>query len=133
MNKKHSPQFIAIVNEAKKQIQETDVTTVHKMIKNNESFYLIDVREAREWKRGHLPKAIHLSKGMIECDIEKKIPDKEAKIILYCGGGFRSALSALNLKKMGYKNVISMDGGFRGWKAAGYEIKKKKWLRFFFR
>jgi rhodanese-related sulfurtransferase len=88
------------------------------------TFYLVDTREESEWARGHLPKAIHLSKGIIERDIEQKIPDKSAPIVLYCGGGFRSALAADNLQKMGYTNVESMDGGYRGWTEAGLPIER---------
>ncbi len=117
-----SEKFIALAKEAKKRVKETDVHTVKKWVDSQESFYLIDVREDNEWAEGHLPGAIHLSKGIIERDIEKNIPQMDAKIVLYCGGGSRSALAADNLQKMGFKNVISMDGGFRGWKSAGYTV-----------
>ena len=80
----------------------------------------VDTREESEWARGHLPNAVHLSKGIIECDVEARFPNKDAELVLYCGGGFRSALSADNLQKMGYKNVVSMDGGWRGWLDASY-------------
>lgn len=89
-----------------------------------DSFTLLDVREDHEWQAGHLPGAEHLGKGIIERDIEERFPDVDAELILYCGGGFRSALAAETLQKMGYTNVISMDGGFRGWKEAGYPIEK---------
>ena len=118
----HTSLFLNLVKEAKMQITETDVHSVEKMLADQESFSLIDVREESEWARSHLPNAIHLSKGIIERDIEKYIPDTHTKIVLYCGGGFRSALAASNLKKMGYPNVISMDGGFAAWTQAGFEI-----------
>lgn len=112
---KHAPAFLAIVDDAKKRVKETNVDEVKKRIDRGENFTLVDVREESEWAKGHLPKAIHLSKGVIERDIENAVPDKNTELILYCGGGFRSALSADNLQKMGYKNVVSMDGGWRAW------------------
>lgn len=120
----HSAQFIKIVDDAKLRIKETDVVTVKKRLEAGDKFYLVDVREDREWQKGHLPDAIHIGKGVIERDIEKQVADPDAEIILYCGGGFRSALAADNLQKMGYKNVLSMDGGFRGWCEQGYPIEK---------
>lgn len=89
-----------------------------------EKFHLVDVREESEWARGHLPGAIHLSKGIIERDIEKMIPSTSAPIVLYCGGGFRSALAADYLRKMGYVNVLSVDGGWRAWTGAGYPTER---------
>jgi rhodanese-related sulfurtransferase len=121
---KHSPGFIAIVNDAKSRVRETNVQAVKKRLDDGEKFHLVDVREDSEWANGHLPEARHLSKGVIERDIENAIPDKNAEIVLYCGGGFRSALAADNLQKMGYKNVVSMDGGWRGWSEAGYSTEK---------
>jgi len=97
---------------------------VKKKLDRGEKFHLVDVREDSEWAAGHLPQAEHIGKGVIERDIETKIPDTKAEIVLYCGGGFRSAMAADNLQKMGYTNVISMDGGFRGWKDAGLPIEK---------
>ena len=120
----HSTGFIALVKEAKQRIRETNVPAIKERIDRGTTFYLVDTREESEWARGHLPKAIHLSKGIIERDIEQKIPDKSAPIVLYCGGGFRSALAADNLQKMGYTNVESMDGGYRGWTEAGLPIEK---------
>lgn len=120
--KQHAPKFLSLVQEARQQIKETNVEAVKAKLDQQENFYLVDVREESEWQAGHLPKALHMSKGTIERDIEGKIPDENAAIILYCGGGFRSALTAYNLQKMGYKNVLSMMGGFRGWKEAGLEI-----------
>ena len=120
----HSTGFIALVAEAKRRIRETNVPAIKERLERGITFYLVDTREESEWARGHLPKAIHLSKGIIERDIEQKIPDKSAPIVLYCGGGFRSALAADNLQKMGYTNVESMDGGYRGWTEAGLPIEK---------
>ncbi|WP_032075229.1 rhodanese-like domain-containing protein [Coxiella burnetii] len=120
--KEHSPSFVALAKEAKSHIEETDIYTVKKMMDNEEDFELVDVREESEWDEGHLPSAIHLGKGIIERDIEKVIPNRNRKLILYCGGGFRSALAAESIKKMGYKNVLSMDGGFRTWREAGFPI-----------
>lgn len=120
----HSEGFLKVSEDAKARVPQTNVQEVESWIKNGDEFHLIDVREKDEWDAGHLPQAKHLSKGIIERDIEKQIPDKDAKIVLYCGGGFRSALAGDNLQKMGYRNVISMDGGFKGWKDAGHEIVK---------
>ena len=119
---KHSEAFVQLVNDAKSRVKQTDVHDVKRRIDAGEQFHLVDTREDREWDRGHLPGAIHLSKGIIERDIESLIPDRTAKIALYCGGGYRSALAADNLQKMGYTNVISMDGGWRDWTEAGYPI-----------
>ncbi len=121
---KHSPGFLELVAAAKTRIKETNVHEVKRWIDANENFDLVDVREESEWARGRLPRAIHLSKGIIERDVELKFPEKAAKIVLYCGGGYRSALAADNLQKMGYTNVLSMDGGWRGWTEAGYPVAK---------
>ncbi len=121
---KHTPEFLKIVDDARARIRECNVADVKQKLDRNERFHLVDVREDSEWAAGHLPKAEHIGKGVIERDIETKIPDKNAEIVLYCGGGYRSALAADNLQKMGYTNVISMDGGFRGWKDAGHAIEK---------
>jgi rhodanese-related sulfurtransferase len=120
----HAPKFLAIVNDAKKRVKETDVPGVKRRMDAGEKMIVVDVREESEWANGHLPGAIHLGKGIIERDIEARVPDTSAKIILYCGGGFRSALSADNLQQMGYTNVESMDGGWKGWLAAGYPTQK---------
>src|SRR5256886_5046647 len=120
---KHSPAFLKLAEDAKKRVKETNIDEVKHRIDRGEKLTLVDVREESEFGRGHLPGAIHLSKGIIERDIEKAIPDKSAPIVLYCGGGFRSALAADNLQKMGYSNVISMDGGWRGWTEAGYPVE----------
>ena len=119
---KHAPGFLAIVNDARSRVTECTVADVEAWQAANEAFRLVDVREEGEWNRGHLPGAEHLGKGIIERDVEEQIPDHGEKIVLYCGGGYRSALAADNLQKMGYTNVISMDGGFRGWKEAELEI-----------
>ena len=116
---KHSPQFLKLVSEAKTRVRETNVAGVKQRIESGEKFLLVDVREDNEWANGHLPGAVHMGRGIIERDIETQVPETARKIILYCGGGFRSALVADNLQKMGYTNVESMDGGWRGWTEAG--------------
>ena len=118
--KQHSPEFLKLVNDAKSRIRETNVAEVKQRLDRSDKFQLVDVREESEFARGHLPGAMHLSKGIIERDIESAIPDKSAPIVLYCGGGFRSALAAENLQRMGYSSVLSMDGGWSGWVKAGY-------------
>lgn len=118
----HSSAFLQVVDEAKKHIREITMDEVKKMQEANEDFHFVDVREDREWSSDHLPNAVHLSKGIIERDIETAIPNKRAKIILYCGGGYRSALAAESLQKMGYDNVLSMVEGYRGWKEANYPL-----------
>ncbi len=120
----HATRFLALVNEAKKSVKETNVAAVKRRMDAGEKFVLVDVREESEWSRGHLPGAIHLGKGIIERDIEQRVPDTGTKMILYCGGGFRSALTADNLQKMGYTNVESMDGGWKGWLEAGLPTEK---------
>ncbi|MEW6056006.1 MAG: rhodanese-like domain-containing protein [Bdellovibrionota bacterium] len=119
----HSPGFLKIVETAKQKIRETNTTEVAAKVKRGEKFHFVDVREDEEWRAGHAKGAIHIGKGVIERDIESKIPDKSAEIVLYCGGGFRSALAAEALGRMGYTNVISMDGGFRAWKDAGLPVE----------
>lgn len=120
MAHQHSEGFLKIVAEAKKHVKEWDFREVKKRMDAGEKFLLVDVREDNEWERGHIPGAIHMGRGIIERDIEQAVPDHDAAIVLYCGGGFRSALSAENLQKMGYTNVISMDGGWRHWTEAGF-------------
>lgn len=115
----HAPGFLALVNEAKKKVKELTIQQVVEKQKRGDQFHFVDVREDSEWAKGRAKGAIHLGKGVIERDIEEVIPDKSAEIVLYCGGGFRSALAGEALQKMGYKNVISMDGGIRGWREAG--------------
>jgi rhodanese-related sulfurtransferase len=123
MAKHHSPRFLEIVNEARQHVRECTVDDVKTRLDRGESFHLVDVREESEYAKSHLPGAIHLGKGVIERDIEHVIPDTAAPIVLYCGGGYRSALAAWNVQRMGYTNVISMDGGFRGWTDAGYPLE----------
>jgi rhodanese-related sulfurtransferase len=120
---KHAPRFLKLVEETLPRVREVDVATVQAKLERGEAFLLVDVREESEWAQGHLPRAIHLGKGIIERDIETRIPETNAEIVLYCGGGFRSALAADNLQKMGYANVSSMAGGFRGWREAGLELE----------
>jgi rhodanese-related sulfurtransferase len=120
---KHSEAFLRLVNDAKTRIKETRVPEVKQWQDAGEKFLLVDTREDREWDRGHIPGAVHLGRGIIERDIENVIPDRSAKIVLYCGGGYRSALAADNLQKMGYTNALSMDGGWREWTEAGYPVE----------
>jgi rhodanese-related sulfurtransferase len=120
----HAARFLALVNDAKKRIKETNVGDMKRRMDAGEKIVLVDVREESEWAQGHLPGAIHLGKGIIERDIEQRVPETGAKIVLYCGGGFRSALTADNLQKMGYTNVESMDGGWKGWIGAGLPTQK---------
>jgi rhodanese-related sulfurtransferase len=122
---KHGKRFEKLVDDARARVKECTVADIKKKLDAGQSFHLIDVREESEWAKGHLPKAKHLGKGIIERDIEKTIPDTSAEIVLYCGGGYRSALAADNLQKMGYTNVTSMDGGYRGWTEAGNPIDKR--------
>ena len=125
MAHQHSPRFLQIVDDAKKRVRETNVDEVKARMDRGEKFLLVDVREESEFAKDHLPGAIHLGKGIIERDIEERVPDLNAPLVLYCGGGFRSALSADNLQKMGYTNVLSMDGGIRGWREKGFPLTTK--------
>ncbi|MFL5549316.1 MAG: rhodanese-like domain-containing protein [Gemmatimonadaceae bacterium] len=120
---KHSPGFLKLVDDAKSRVREVDVDTTRRKLESGEAT-VIDVREESEWAAGHARGAQHLGKGVIERDIEERIPDKNAELILDCGGGFRSALSADNLQRMGYTNVASMAGGWRAWQAAGAPIER---------
>jgi len=120
----HAPQFLKLVNDAKKKIKETNVPDVKRRMDAGEKFLVVDTREDNEWANGHIPGAVHMGRGIIERDIETKVPDTNSKLILYCGGGFRSALVAENLQKMGYSNVESMDGGWKGWLEAGLPTAK---------
>ena len=119
----HSERFMQIVNDAKSRIQECTVADVVAKQERGDAFCLVDTREESEWAAGRLPGAIHLGKGVIERDIEKAVPELDTEIVLYCGGGYRSALAADTLQKMRYTNVISMDGGFHGWKDAGHVVE----------
>ncbi len=121
---KHSPRFLQIVEDAKKRVLERTVEEVRAMLDRDEQLVLVDVREDSEWAKDHIPGAIHLGKGVIERDVEARFPDTEAALVLYCGGGYRSALAADNLQKMGYLNVASMDGGWRGWTTAGLPVSR---------
>jgi rhodanese-related sulfurtransferase len=115
----HSPRFLKIVNDSKKAVRELTVADVKAKLARKDDFELVDVREDGEWSAGHIKGARHLGRGVLERDVEKAIPDPKREIVLYCGGGFRSALAAESLGKMGYTNVASMDGGWREWKESG--------------
>jgi|SRR5215472_13880147 len=121
----HAPRFLKIVDEARSRIKETNVDEVKQKLDRGEQFVLVDVREESEFAKDHLPGAIHLGKGVIERDIEARVPELDTVLVLYCGGGFRSALAADNLQKMGYANVISMDGGVRGWREKNYPMTRE--------
>lgn len=121
----HAPRFLKVVNDAKSRVKETSVDEVKRRLDRGEKLMLVDVREESEFAKDHLPGAIHLGKGVIERDIEARVPDLNTPLVLYCGGGFRSALAADNLQKMGYSNVISMDGGVRGWREKNYPMTRE--------
>ncbi len=120
----HSEKFLAIVDDAKSRIRETTVDEVRADLAADAGFELIDTREESEWNVQHAAQAVHLSKGIIERDIERAVPNVEARIVLYCGGGYRSALAADALQKMGYRNVFSLAGGWRAWKAAELPVEQ---------
>jgi rhodanese-related sulfurtransferase len=124
MAHQHSARFLQIVNDAKKRIREISVDEVKQRLDQGRKFLVVDVREESEWAKDHLPGAIHLGKGIIERDIEERVPELNTPLVLYCGGGFRSALAADNLQKMGYTNVLSMDGGIRGWREKNFPLTK---------
>jgi rhodanese-related sulfurtransferase len=124
MAHQHSPRFLKIVEDARKRIREVTIDDVKAKLDRREKFLLIDVREESEYAADHLPGAIHLGKGIIERDVEDRVPDQTTPLVLYCGGGFRSALAADNLQKMGYTQVLSMDGGIRGWREKGFTLTK---------
>ena len=121
----HSPRFLKIVDDARKRIREVSVDDVKDKLDSGEKLLLVDVREESEYAKDHLPGAVHLGKGVIERDVETRVPDLNSPLVLYCGGGFRSALAADNLQKMGYTNVLSMDGGVRGWREKGYPFTRE--------
>ena len=121
----HSPRFLKIVDDARSRIRETNVDEVKQKLDASEKFVLVDVREESEFAKDHLPGAIHLGKGVIERDVEGSVPDLNTPLVLYCGGGFRSALAADNLQKMGYTKVLSMDGGIRGWREKGFPLTRE--------
>ena len=120
----HTAGFLAIVNDAKSRVKQIDIEAYQKMRAAGAPHLLVDVREDNEWAAGHAVGAVHLGKGIIERDIETRVPDKTTRLVLYCGGGFRSALAADNLQKMGYSDAISLDGGWRAWQQAGLPIEK---------
>ena len=120
----HSPGFIDIVKDSKKRVRETTPEEIRRRQERGERFYLVDVREDSEWERGRALGSIHLGKGIIERDVERAIPDLDSEVVLYCGGGYRSALAADALQKMGYTNVFSMDGGWKRWKELGYPTEE---------
>ena len=120
----HSPGFLKLVDDAKTRVQEIDLAGYQRMVERGEAHLLVDTREESEWAAGHVAGAVHLSKGVIERDIEKKVPDRDTTLVLYCGGGFRSALVADNLQKMGYTHAISLDGGWRALKESGLPLEK---------
>jgi rhodanese-related sulfurtransferase len=120
----HNPGFLKLVDDAKTRVKETDLAGYLKMRESSEPHLLVDTREDNEWAAGHVAGAVHMSRGIIERDIETKVPDKSTRMVLYCGGGFRSALVADNLQKMGYENAISLDGGWRALKDSGLPIEK---------
>jgi rhodanese-related sulfurtransferase len=122
MAHQHAPRFLKLVQDSKRAVKELTVDDVKAKLDRGERFHLVDVREESEYAKDHLPGALHLGKGVIERDIEARVPDTGAEIVLYCGGGFRSALAADNLQKMGYTNVWSMDGGIRDWRGKGYPL-----------
>ncbi|HWH60764.1 MAG TPA: rhodanese-like domain-containing protein [Terriglobales bacterium] len=118
----HAPGFLKIVDDARSRVKETTVDEIKRRLDRGEKFMVVDVREESEFAKDHLPGAVHLGKGIIERDIEARVPDPKTELVLYCGGGFRSALAADNLQKMGYTNVISMDGGIREWREKSYPL-----------
>jgi rhodanese-related sulfurtransferase len=124
--KHHSPGFLALVHDAKTRIREIDIDEYKRLRASGDAGQLVDVREEHEFEAAHAAGAIHLSKGIIERDIEKTFPDKNTKLVLYCGGGYRSALATDNLQKMGYTNVISVDGGWRAIEASGLPLESGK-------
>jgi rhodanese-related sulfurtransferase len=122
----HPPRFLKIVNEARGRVRETNADEVKSRLDKQDNFVLVDVREDREFEADHIAGAVHLGKGIIERDVEAKYPALDTPLVLYCGGGFRSALAADNLQKMGYTSVVSMDGGIREWREKKYPLEKGK-------
>jgi rhodanese-related sulfurtransferase len=122
--KAHNSAFLSLVNDAKSRIREINIEQYKQMVASKEPHVLIDIREESEWAAGHASGAMQLGKGIIERDIETKVPGKDTKLVLYCGGGFRSALSADALRQMGYTNVISLDGGWRALQSSGLPLEK---------
>jgi rhodanese-related sulfurtransferase len=124
MTHDHSPRFLKIVEDARSRVNEISLEDVKAKLDHDETFLLVDVREESEYAADHLPGAVHLGKGIIERDIEKRVPDPATPMVLYCGGGFRSAMAADNLQKMGYTNVLSMQGGIRGWRERSFPLSR---------
>jgi rhodanese-related sulfurtransferase len=124
MAHQHPPRFLKLVDDAKSRVKETNVETIKSRLDRGDKFLLVDVREDNEYAKDHLPTAVHMGRGVLERDIEQKVPELSTEMVLYCGGGFRSALAADNLQKMGYTNVISMDGGIREWREKGHPLAK---------
>jgi rhodanese-related sulfurtransferase len=124
MAHQHSPRFLKIVDETRNRIRQVTIDDVKAKLDRGEKFLLVDVREESEYAADHLPGAVHLGKGIIERDVEERVPDPATPMVLYCGGGFRSALAADNLQRMGYTQVLSMDGGIRGWREKGFPLTK---------
>lgn len=122
--KNHSDRFVRLVDEAKERVREISPEETRSRMEADANVVLVDVREESEWEAGHIRGALHIGKGVIERDIETQVPDTNAAVILYCGGGYRSALAADNLRKMGYTNVFSMAEGWRGWNERGYETEQ---------
>ena len=120
----HNPRFLALVNEVRQRVNEVDVHQVKRWMEQSRPFVLLDVREESEWEKGHIPAAQYLGRGILERDIETRFPELDTPFVLYCGGGFRSVLAADNLQQMGYRDVISLDGGYRGWVEAGYPVEE---------
>ena len=120
----HSPGFLGLVQDAKSRVRETSCEAIRQRQLRGERFLLVDVREDHEWQEGHVVGAVHFSKGIIERDIERIVPDHATDMVLYCGGGFRSALSADALQKMGYSNIVSMDGGWKRWTDLTYPTEQ---------
>jgi rhodanese-related sulfurtransferase len=121
----HAPRFLKIVDDARSRIKETNIDEVKRKLDAGEKLLLVDVREESEFAKDHIPGAIHLGKGVIERDVEARVPDLNTPLVLYCGGGFRSSLAADNLQKMGYTSVLSMDGGIRMWREKGFPLTQK--------
>jgi rhodanese-related sulfurtransferase len=122
MAHQHSARFLRIVEDAKARVREVSIDDIKARLDRGDKFILVDVREESEYAKDHLPGAIHLGKGVIERDIEERVPELNTPVVLYCGGGYRSALAADNLQKMGYSNVLSMNGGIRGWREKHFPL-----------
>jgi rhodanese-related sulfurtransferase len=125
MAKTHSDRFVTLVDDALTRVDEISADEVKEKLDSDDNFMLVDVREQDEWKSSHIAGAQYMGKGLIERDIEDEVHDEDTELVLYCGGGYRSALAADNLQKMGYRNVKSLKGGFRTWTEAGYPIEKE--------